>query len=157
MQKMYMCTTVDETVKLGEQIGKNLHGGEVFELVSDLGGGKTTFVRGLAQGFGSPDPVASPSFTISYVYGRPDGKELHHFDFYRLDDAGIVKNELTEVEQDQDTVVAVEWGSIVHDVLPANRIIVSIAAVDATNRRITFQYQNEHEYLFEHMSPFVDK
>src|SRR5262245_31168810 len=50
-----------ETEELAQSLGRRLKGGEVIELVSDLGGGKTTFVRGLAKGAGSPDKVASPS------------------------------------------------------------------------------------------------
>ncbi len=151
--QVYTCGSVAETVALGKNIGANLRGGEVFELVSDLGGGKTTFVRGLADGFGSPDAVASPSFTISYVYGRPDGKNFYHFDFYRLEDAGIVGNELAEVEEDEDAVVAVEWGDVVHDILPINRIMISIAALDDNERQMTFSYTDEFKYLFAHISP----
>jgi len=73
----------EATEQLAEAIGRRLTGGEVIELVSDLGGGKTTFVRGLARGLGSADVVSSPTFTVSKVY-KADKLELHHFDFYRL-------------------------------------------------------------------------
>lgn len=147
--QIFSCSGVEETVALGFKIGTKLCGGEVFELVSDLGGGKTTFVRGLVEGFGSPDPVASPSFTISYVYSRPDGKQFHHFDFYRLDDAGIVGNELAEVEEDSDVVVAVEWGAVVHDILPKNRVVVNIVATYDSKRKISFEYPDSYNYLFQ--------
>lgn len=140
--------SLEQTVALGERLGQNLKGGEVFELQSDLGGGKTTFVRGLAKGFGSPDPVASPSFTISYVYSRPDKKQLHHFDFYRLQDPGVVAAELAEVEGDTDVVVAVEWSEIVKDILPDSRVVVGIKASSDTARKITFQYPDSLAYLF---------
>ena len=91
--------SAEATELLGERLGKSLRGGEVIELVSDLGGGKTTFVRGLARGAGSHDKVASPTFTISKTYVT-DGYEIHHFDFYRLNDAGIVADELAEVVGD---------------------------------------------------------
>lgn len=147
--RKFICGNVSETIDLGSKIGTRLRGGEVFELVSDLGGGKTTLVRGLVKGFGSTDPVASPSFTISYVYGRTDGKQFHHFDFYRLDDAGIVGSELAEVEEDSDAVVAVEWGSIVHNILPVSRVVVKIETVDELSRKITFEYPGEYSYLFD--------
>ncbi len=140
-----------QTVELGERIGERLKGGEVFEFQSDLGGGKTTFVGGLAKGFGSPDPVASPSFTINYVYSRPDKKQLYHFDFYRLTDPGVVASELAEVENDPDVVVAVEWGDIVHDVLPKERIIVKIVAISENERSITFVYPENNTYLFSEL------
>jgi tRNA threonylcarbamoyladenosine biosynthesis protein TsaE len=140
--------SVEETQLLGEFIGSNLKGGEVFELVSDLGGGKTTFVGGLARGFGSPDPVASPSFTISYVYTRPDKKTLHHYDFYRLQEAGVMAHELAEVEGDNNAVVAVEWGDIVHKLLPQDRITVKISVANDDARSFEFHFTDKYAYLF---------
>lgn len=147
-QKTYTTDSATATTELGRRVGERLKGGEVLEFLSDLGGGKTMFVKGLAEGFGSPDPVASPSFTISFVYTRPDAKRLYHFDFYRLEDAGIVAGELAEVEGTDDTVVAVEWGEIVHDVLPKNRIIIEIISSDETVRKITCKYPADFAYLF---------
>jgi tRNA threonylcarbamoyladenosine biosynthesis protein TsaE len=151
LQKTFVTSSVEETIKIGESIGSQLRGGEVIEFTSDLGGGKTTFVRGLAHGFGSLDPVASPSFTISYVYTRPDGKALHHFDFYRLDDPGIVANELAEVEGDQNVVVAIEWGNQVHDVLPSERVHVHIQAKDTDEREISVKVPHANTYLLDNL------
>lgn len=148
MQTTYISNTVEETTQLGHRIGGSLKGGETLELISDLGGGKTTFVSGLAKGFGSSDPVSSPSFTINNVYQRADKKRLFHFDFYRLTEPGVVASELAEVEGEADIVVVVEWGEIVHDVLPGNRIKVTITAVSETSRQITFDYAESFAYLF---------
>ena len=52
------------TKDLGKQIGAKLHGGEVFQLVGDVGAGKTTFVKGLAEGLGVDDEVQSPSLLL---------------------------------------------------------------------------------------------
>ena len=142
-------SSLEETKQFASTIGKKLRGGEVFELISDLGGGKTSFVSGLAAGFGSVDPVASPSFTLNYVYRCRDGMQLSHFDFYRLDDPGIVANELSEVIGEPDVVTAVEWGDIVHNVLPNDRIRVSIATVSENARIISFEYSGAYDYLFE--------
>lgn len=147
-EKSFSTNSPEETKLLGGKIGKSLRGGETIEFLSDLGGGKTTFVSGLAEGFGSSDPVASPSFTISSVYARPDKKQIHHFDFYRLSEPGIIKNELTEVEGDPDRVVVVEWGDIIHDSLPKNRVVIKIEAVSETKRKLTITYPKELEYLF---------
>lgn len=148
IQKKYATHSIKETVQIGIRIGKCLKGGEVFELISDLGGGKTAFTRGLVSGFGSEDPVASPSFTIGNVYKAPEKKEFHHFDFYRLEDVGIVKNELAEVLGDPEIVVAVEWGEAVHDVLPKDRITVNIKATSENERLFTFSYPKDLDYLF---------
>ncbi len=131
-----------DTEQLAERIGQRLKGGEVNELVSDLGGGKTTFVRGLARGFGSSDKVASPTYTISKVYKKGD-HELHHFDFYRLQEAGLISHELAEVIGDPACTVVVEWGDVVHDVLPPNRLKVSIGRIGEEERKICFEYPQE--------------
>jgi tRNA threonylcarbamoyladenosine biosynthesis protein TsaE len=115
---------------LGARLGRLLSGGEVIELVSDLGGGKTLFVRGLAQGLGYTGTVTSPTFTISRVYHLPLGKELHHFDFYRLPAGDIVAHELAEVVGDPDVITAVEWAGTVQGVLPAARLRVLLSGED---------------------------
>jgi tRNA threonylcarbamoyladenosine biosynthesis protein TsaE len=133
---------------LAAKIGSRLKGGEVFELMSDLGGGKTAFVRGLAKGMGSNDTVRSPSFTISQEY-RADELALHHFDFYRLSEPGIVRNELDEVVHEPGAVVAVEWADIVENVLPDERIKVTIKPTDETSRRFYVEFPESLSYLFE--------
>jgi tRNA threonylcarbamoyladenosine biosynthesis protein TsaE len=136
----------EETEKLAEAVGKKLCGGEVIELVSDLGGGKTAFVRGLARGMGSTDHVASPTFTISREY-RADGLTLHHFDFYRLHEPGIMSAELAEVLADPKAVVAVEWSDIVQHVLPERRLTVRLSLTGENSRRLELAYPSELAYL----------
>src|ERR1035437_7467729 len=89
-------TSPAESAQLASRLATLLRGGEVIELASDLGGGKTTFVQGLAQALGFTGRVASPTFTLAQVYPLPNGLELHHYDLYRLGAAGIIGNELAE-------------------------------------------------------------
>ena len=137
-----------ETERIGEQLGSNLRGGELIELASDLGGGKTTLVRGIAKGAGSTDVVASPTFTISKVY-QTKHLEIHHFDFYRLTEAGIMRDELAELAGDPELVVIVEWSDLVRDVLPDDRLILRIErtakAEDA--RVLSLEYPQSLQYL----------
>ncbi len=149
MQRTFNSTSLELTELIGEKIGSCLKGGEVFNLVSDLGGGKTAFVRGLAKGFGSPDPVASPTFTISFTYSRADGSRLHHFDFYRLEDPGIVARELEEATQDSSDVVAVEWSDVVKDVLPADTIELKITAISESERNLSFDFDKSKAHIFD--------
>ena len=137
-----------QTQQLAQAIGKKLKGSEVFELRSDLGGGKTTFVRGLAKGFGSLDPVASPSFTISNIYRSINKKLLYHYDFYRLKEPGIMSDELSEVISNSRDVVVVEWGKVVSDILPESRIVVLIEVLSETERKLTMQFYSKFSYLF---------
>lgn len=142
------CAKLEDTLRLGEAVARGCRGGEVFELISDLGGGKTAFVRGMAKGIETEDDVSSPSFTINNSY---KGRELilEHFDFYRLDEAGVVADELTEDLSLPKTVVVVEWGDIVHDVLPTHTVRVKIVPQESEERIVTFSYQPSQAYLFQ--------
>jgi tRNA threonylcarbamoyladenosine biosynthesis protein TsaE len=159
-------TNSEATEALAEKIGQALKGGEVIELVSDLGGGKTTFVRGLARGFGSRDRVASPTFTVSRVYeserrrsGEVNGMvnpnnsarplEMHHFDFYRLHEPGIIAEELAEIQGDPDIVVVVEWAAIVQNVLPVRRLTVTIEQTANGTRALRFRCPQSLKYLLD--------
>ena len=141
---------LSDTLNLGKNIGAKLKGGEVIELVGDVGSGKTVFVRGLAKGAGSDDAVASPSFTISRVYhcGHFD---ISHYDFYRLDDAGIIRAELDEAANDEKAVIAIEWSGIVNDVLPEKRVRVEIASTGDESRDIIISVPKGLEYLGENL------
>ncbi|HSX04959.1 MAG TPA: tRNA (adenosine(37)-N6)-threonylcarbamoyltransferase complex ATPase subunit type 1 TsaE [Candidatus Saccharimonadales bacterium] len=137
-----------ETEALGERLGANLRGGEVIELVSDLGGGKTTLTRGLARGAGSADKVGSPSFTLSREY-KTAQFTIEHFDFYRLDEGGIVADELAEFIGDPAYVCVVEWGDVVQDVLPRYHLTVQLTRTGDDTRALTFDYPHELSYLLE--------
>jgi tRNA threonylcarbamoyladenosine biosynthesis protein TsaE len=117
-----------QTKALGKKVGTLLKGGEVIELVGDVGAGKTTFTKGLAEGLGIDEDVQSPSFTISRVYDADRGLRLSHYDFYRLQDAGIMANELEETLHDSKMVTIIEWAEIITGVLPADRLTITITA-----------------------------
>lgn len=136
-----------DTQLFAQQMGARLIGGEVIELVSDLGGGKTTFTGGLAKGIGSMDEVSSPSYTLNNRY-TGTRLSIEHFDFYRLQTAGVVAEELLEYVGDRGVVVVVEWGDILHDVLPAARVTITIRVSGENSREITCEYPASHSYLF---------
>ena len=112
-------------LNFGRTLATKLQLPAVFELIGDVGTGKTTFTRGLAEGLQVSEPVTSPSFTISkryaFVTAAHQPGELIHYDFYRLDDPGIMRDELAEAIAQPDTVIVVEWGSDVADLLPASK------------------------------------
>lgn len=132
------CDTTDDMIQLGKTIGASLRGGECIELVGDVGAGKTTLVKGIAEALQADDVVQSPSFTISREYACRDGIVLKHYDFYRLHEAGVMKFELEESLADPETVNVIEWASTIDAVLPEHRIQVHIEA-DATteSRQVT--------------------
>ena len=127
-------------------IGRSLKGGETVELIGDLGAGKTAFVRGLADGMGSDDDVSSPSFTLNNQY-KAGRLTLHHFDFYRIQEPGIMRQELAEVLQDPNTSVVAEWADPVRSVLPDERLTIRITPDGDTGRKFEFSYPVSLGYL----------
>jgi tRNA threonylcarbamoyladenosine biosynthesis protein TsaE len=123
-----------------------MRGGETIELISDLGGGKTSFVRGLARGMGSQDAVRSPSFTLSNEYKAHD-LTLYHFDFHRLDKPGIMRDELAEILTDPKASAVIEWAKIVNDILPVERLTARIKATAEDSREFIFSYPESLAYL----------
>ena len=141
-------TSAEQTERIAEKLGANLRGGEVIELSSDLGGGKTTFTRGLARGAGSIDHVASPTFTISREYQAPKFT-IAHFDFYRLAEAGVVGDEVEELMNDPAYVTVAEWSGVVQDVLPKERLTVQITQTGEDTRIFDFGWPKTLDYLME--------
>ena len=123
--------------QLGEAIGRSVSGGEVLELVGDIGAGKTTLTKGIARALGINEPVQSPTFTISRVYDSPKGLRLVHYDFYRLSEAGIMGDEIREA-MDDDSVIIVEWAGAVDDDLPKDRLLVKITTISEEERLVEF-------------------
>jgi tRNA threonylcarbamoyladenosine biosynthesis protein TsaE len=132
--------TVDSERELkafGTQLGATLMGGEVIELVGDVGAGKTTLVKAIAAGMGVTDDVGSPSYTLSQLYEAPHGLRLAHYDFYRLDDPGIMANEINETISDPRVVTAIEWGEMVAGVMPYDHLQIHIMPVNEKSRKLT--------------------
>ena len=145
-------TSATQTERLAEQLSRKLKGGEVIELVSDLGGGKTTFVRGLVRGLGSTDIVNSPTFKISNVYHSP-ALTVNHFDLYRLPEPGMISYELAEVINDSGGITLIEWADAVADILPDEHLIVQFDHASEQERQITFRYPESLAYLLKGIIP----
>jgi tRNA threonylcarbamoyladenosine biosynthesis protein TsaE len=96
-----------ETEEAGTRLGERLRSGDVVLLTGELGAGKTTFVRGVAQGIGSHAPVASPTFQLVRVY--PGRVQLAHVDLYRVENSTELRDLGLEELAEQGAVV-VEWG-----------------------------------------------
>ncbi len=142
----------DESMRaLGVKIGTALHSGEVFELIGDVGAGKTTFVKGLAAGLAIDDDVQSPSFTINRRYKGRDELILSHYDFYRLNDAGIMNMEVAESLSEPGTITVVEWGESIKDVLPSSRIVITINYLPDEGRTVEIQLPESAGYLNDTM------
>jgi tRNA threonylcarbamoyladenosine biosynthesis protein TsaE len=144
-------TSSERTEALAAKLAQNFKGGEVIELASDLGGGKTTFARGLVRGLGSSDIVSSPTFKICNIYHAPQFT-VNHFDFYRLPEAGLIANELADVLDDPHSITIVEWAGLVHHALPTERLSITIEHQSEHTRQLTFRYSPKLQYLMESLS-----
>ena len=145
---MTVIKTDSDMKALGTLLGGQFRGGEIVELIGDVGAGKTTFAKGVAVGLGVDEDVQSPSFTISRTYDARDGLILEHYDFYRLQEAGVMAYELSESVADEKTIVLVEWAETVASVLPEERIVVRISYhADDEERTVTVAIPEKYNYL----------
>lgn len=120
---------------LGEKLAKSITTPQLVELVGDLGGGKTTLVKGMAKGMGITQAVTSPTFNIHRTYKAPGDRVLEHFDLYRLDDDEIVLNELDDALSDDNAIVCVEWANHFHEHLSDDRLIIECHFVSEDERQ----------------------
>lgn len=131
----------NEMIQFGRDFAKKIQPPVTIELIGDVGAGKTTFTRGLAAGLGIAEPVTSPSFTISKRYVIPAKSnsapsELIHYDFYRLPDPGIMRDELLESVNNSNNIVVIEWGNSVSDVLPEQTVHLEFSLNEDGSRNI---------------------
>ena len=123
-------------LSFGENFAKKITSPTVIELIGDVGAGKTTFVRGLATGLGINEPITSPSFTISKSYALKNGGFLIHYDFYRLEDPGLMAEDFQENLSNSKNIIIVEWGESINNLLPDNHLTVNIKYNEDGSREV---------------------
>lgn len=127
----------EETIALGEKIGRGLALPAVVLLIGELGAGKTTVAKGIVKGLGAgePDDVSSPTYTLIHEFG--DGPKVYHLDLYRIEHAGQVLALGIDDLLDQNAVLLVEWGERFPELWPAGRVEVELKWAGETAREIT--------------------
>jgi tRNA threonylcarbamoyladenosine biosynthesis protein TsaE len=128
----------EQTRRIGMRVGGALQTGDVLCLQGDLGAGKTTFVQGLAQGWGSVDSVSSPTFILVNVYRRADQSQLFHMDAYRVDSTP----EAAELDLDSmlaEGALVIEWPERMAGLIPTERLWVKFEHVDDEEREMKFK------------------
>jgi len=114
-----------DTRKFGRELAAKLKPGDVIALIGDLGTGKTTLTKSIAEGLGITEMITSPTFTIvqEYTEGR---LPLYHFDVYRLNDP----EEMYELGYEEyffgQGVCVVEWADRVMELIPEGSIVIRI-------------------------------
>lgn len=137
----------EQTRRLGMRLGALLLPGDTVCLQGNLGAGKTTFVQGMAQGWGSADPATSPTFVLVNEYQRPDGMSLFHLDAYRIETAAEAE-ELDLETMLAEGVLVVEWPERIAGILPAERMWVELEYVSEEHRDLVF---NSSGTRYEHL------
>jgi tRNA threonylcarbamoyladenosine biosynthesis protein TsaE len=136
-EKRLRTRSVNGTLALGELITELLLPPRLVVLRGDLGAGKTTLVRGIAQAIGAaPDDVASPTFTLVHEY-RGRRVRLFHLDLYRLETERDLEGiGLWELLDEPDTLVLVEWGDKFPSVMQRADAEILMSQGDEENERL---------------------
>lgn len=147
--------SADQTRRFGMRLGRMLQNGDVLCFSGDLGSGKTTFIQGIAQGWGSVDQVTSPTFVLVNEYYRMDGSTLFHMDAYRIDST-LEAEELDIDRMLHQGVLVVEWAERIDSILPKERLTIKMAWVADEQRSLTMvPYGERYQSLlhsFRHRS-----
>jgi len=97
------------TILAGKKFASILKPQDVVVLEGDLGGGKTTFIKGLLEGFGYRGRVLSPSFTLVRQY-HIKSKCIYHIDLYRLEKSDIFNLGMEDMIYSKEAITVIEWG-----------------------------------------------
>jgi tRNA threonylcarbamoyladenosine biosynthesis protein TsaE len=136
--KAFHTHSANETTELGRQIAAELTPGSIVLLRGDLGAGKTTLVKGIAEGFqaAKADDVTSPTFTLIHEYRGPV-VALFHIDLYRID----TQRELDTLALDDlmtpQSILLIEWGEKFERFAKERDVEIAIQHKGGDNRAIT--------------------
>jgi tRNA threonylcarbamoyladenosine biosynthesis protein TsaE len=128
-----------------------LRGGDVIALSGELGSGKTTLVRGLAQGMGfDSKEVSSPSFTLVNEYEGP--LPLFHIDLYRLEGESALREIGYEEYVSEAGVAVIEWADRIPHAVPDESLWITLRYRDSERREIVMQAQGvRYEKIIEEL------
>jgi tRNA threonylcarbamoyladenosine biosynthesis protein TsaE len=133
------CATADDTIAAGEAFSAVLSSGDIVLLTGTLGAGKTTFVKGVAEGLGVRERVTSPTFTMvrEHRCANNSGIEtLHHCDVYRVESLDeVVDLALGELVEDA-AVALVEWGELAASVFGRDVMTIDFHVDDNDGRML---------------------
>ena len=137
----------EETIELAKNLSSELPDGTTLTFSGDLGAGKTTFVRGLAEGLHIKEVVQSPTFNIMKIYLKGD-RPLIHIDAYRLADLDTDIG-LDEYIGYETGITVIEWPMFIEKLIPHDAIKVEIRNLGNDDREIKFMFQDNLEELFK--------
>lgn len=138
----------EETERIGEELAKKIlsHRPEseavLLSLEGELGGGKTTFLKGFARGLRIKQMIKSPTFVImkKYLIAKNFScfRRFYHFDCYRISQAEeILTLGWEKIIKDPENIVAVEWADKIKRILPEKYIQITFKILDKNKRKIS--------------------
>jgi tRNA threonylcarbamoyladenosine biosynthesis protein TsaE len=151
----FLSKSPEQTRASGGRLGSALQAGDLICLQGELGAGKTTFVQGLAQGWGSLDSVSSPTFILVNMYRRMDDAHLFHLDAYRLESVPEAEELDLESMLAQGALI-VEWPARLGNLIPEERLWIDFEHVDEEHRQLRFKTQGaRYDHLLGEMRQAV--
>lgn len=128
---------LEDTAKFAHKIGQQVVNGGLICLYGDLGSGKTTFTKALMEQYGIHNfSVKSPTYTYIREYSGKKQK-IYHMDLYRLDDAdALLIEEISEIMENKNNLVVIEWADKIDQYLPAQRFNVHFEYLSPNSRKI---------------------
>lgn len=137
MTKTFISLDESTTKEIGFKLAKALPNGSVVLLLGDLGAGKTTLVRGVAEALDIKDKITSPTFNIMKIYLKGK-KVLVHIDAYRLEDNNndIGLDEFIGTERG---LTFIEWPMYIENLIPENPLKITIKNIGDNKREITME------------------
>jgi tRNA threonylcarbamoyladenosine biosynthesis protein TsaE len=138
MTRDFTSHSAAETIELGRQLAPLLGRAHLVLLRGDLGAGKTTLVKGIAEGFraAEADDVTSPTFTLIHEYHGPE-RDVFHIDLYRLDKPGELDSlGLEDLMLEERNVLLIEWGEKFPNILRQKDAEIAIRRVEHDERKV---------------------
>ncbi len=137
MTKTIHITSEEELPQVAEAILEATGRRTVVVFRGGMGAGKTTLIRAIAAALGSADTVTSPTFALVNQYKGADGRNIYHFDFYRIDDLREAYDFGYEEYFYSGDLCLVEWPEKIEALLPDDVVTVRIAVDSETARTFT--------------------
>lgn len=131
----------EETIAVGRGFTQDLEAGQMIVLGGGLGAGKTTLVKGIAEGFAAApqEDVTSPTFTLVHEYRGPV-VTLFHIDLYRIDtERELSTLGIDDLRAEPGSILLVEWGEKFEQITAQSDGEISIARTGENDRRITYR------------------
>lgn len=135
--------SAEETIALGRELAPTLKDARMVILRGDLGAGKTTLVKGIAEGLKAAqrDDITSPTFTLIHEFRGPD-VTLYHVDLYRIETERELRTlGLDELFAEPRNLVLLEWGEKFPRFQKQCDLEIAIERTDEFGRKIVIRIQ----------------